>query len=103
MMIENRQHPRKIVSFGVAFQVGAGPRTEARARDLSLGGIFVEAAAPPPYGTSVDVLLSLPHLDAEACIQGVVRWTTSAGMGVQFGSMGARYTHGLVELLSALG
>jgi type IV pilus assembly protein PilZ len=38
---ENRQHPRKIIVAAVTFQVGGGPRTEARCRDLSLGGMFI--------------------------------------------------------------
>jgi type IV pilus assembly protein PilZ len=100
---ENRKHPRAVAKLRVAFQVGDGPRAEARSRDLSLGGMFIETAAPPPYGTAVRVHLALPDLEGEACIEAVVRWTTVAGMGVQFGSMGARQTHGLVELLRTFG
>ncbi len=101
-MTENREHPRSLARLRVAFQVGDGPRTESRSRDLSLGGMFIETATPPPYGTAVRVHLRLPDLEGEACLEAIVRWTTAEGMGVQFASMGARQTHGIVELLRTL-
>ena len=100
-MSENRQHPRKIVATEVAFQVGDGPRVEARCRDVSLGGMFIETAAPSPYGTPVRVYARLPGLRSETVIESIVRWAKPDGMGVQFGSMGARETHALTVLLSA--
>jgi type IV pilus assembly protein PilZ len=49
----------------------------------------------------VRVFLRLPSLRGEANIEAVVRWSKPGGMGVQFGRMGARETHGLTELMSA--
>ena len=99
MVTENRKHPRRLVDLDVAFQREAGARIDARSRDLSLGGMFIETSAPPPYGTPVRVYMTLPGLDAETTVEAVVRWTTPIGMGVQFGVMGARDTHALVSLL----
>jgi type IV pilus assembly protein PilZ len=97
---ENRKHPRKLIASEVAYQVGAGERIEARCRDLSLGGMFIETPAPPPYGTAVRVFMQLPGLQTETAVDAIVRWWKPTGMGVQFGVMGARETHGLTELLA---
>jgi hypothetical protein len=99
MVSENRQHARQIVETEVAFQVGDGPRIEARCRDVSLGGMFIETAAPLAYGSALRIFVRLPGLRGEASIEAVVRWTKPAGMGVQFGRMGARETHALTLLL----
>ena len=101
-MTENRQHPRKAIQVAVAFQLGSGERVEASCRDISLGGMFVETDAPPPYGAEVIVFLSLPGLRAESALKSTVRWTQrGSGMGLQFSVMGARETHALVELLQS--
>jgi hypothetical protein len=97
---EHRKHPRKAIESEVAFQIGAGPRVEARCRDVSLGGMFIDTEAPPPYGAPVRVFLRLPGLAGEVTIESIVRWSTRAGMGVQFGVMGARETHALTRLLT---
>jgi len=100
MRPDKRQHPRKIIEADVAFQVGGGDRSEARCRDVSLGGMFIDTATPLPYGTAVRVFLRLPGLRDEAVIESVVRWSTPSGMGVQFGVMGARVTHALTQLIA---
>ena len=101
-MTEHRQHPRKSISWPVAFQIASGPRVDATCRDISLGGMFVETPQPAPYGAEIVVYLSLPGLRDESVIKATVRWTKRGeGMGVQFGLMGARETHGLIELIQA--
>jgi type IV pilus assembly protein PilZ len=99
MVSDNRQHARRLIETEVAFQVGEGSRIEARCRDVSLGGMFIETAGPLPYGSALRVFLRLPGLRGEASIEAVVRWAKPGGMGVQFGRMGARETHGLTQLL----
>jgi type IV pilus assembly protein PilZ len=96
--IENRKHPRKAVETSVAFQAEGGPRVDARCRDLSLGGMFIEASPPLPYGAKLHVYFHVPGLDAG--VECVVRWAKPDGMGVQFGRMGARETHALTRLLA---
>jgi type IV pilus assembly protein PilZ len=97
---EHRKHPRKAIESDVAFQVGDGPRTEARCRDLSLGGMFIDTAATLPYGAAVRVFLRLPGIAGDVVVESIVRWSTRTGMGVQFGVMGARETHALTRLLA---
>lgn len=54
-----------------------------------------------PFGAEVRLVFELPDIEGEAIISAIVRWTKPGGMGVQFGAMGARETHGLVTLLAA--
>jgi type IV pilus assembly protein PilZ len=100
MMTDNRKHPRKSVQADIAFQAAGGERIDARCQDLSLGGMFVETARPLPYGAAVRVFMRLPGLKTETAIDCIVRWSNPTGMGVQFGVMGARDTHGVTELLA---
>src|SRR5580692_8164457 len=92
---EHRLHPRQSIESEVAFQVGDGPTIDARCCDISLGGMFIQTAAPLLYGASLRVYLPLPGLRSGACIEATVRWSKPTGMGVQFGVMGARETHAL--------
>jgi hypothetical protein len=99
MPTDKREHPRKSIETEVSFQAGDGPRQDARCRDLSLGGMFIDTDAPLPYGTPVRLFVRLPGLH-EAAIAATVRWSKPGGMGVQFGVMGARETHALTLLLA---
>ncbi len=99
-MTEHRQHPRKPIKLSVAFTPADGVRVEATCRDISLGGMFIETPAPSKYGAEVLVHLTFPGLLQGTDVKSIVRWTEKGvGMGVQFGTMGARETHALVELL----
>ncbi len=100
-MAENRQHPRKPFEADVAFQVGDGPRIEARCRDISLGGMFVETSTPLTYGTAIRLWVRLPGMKVDSTIDAVVRWNMPTGMGVQFGTMGARDTYAITSLLAS--
>jgi hypothetical protein len=97
--MENRQHPRRELHPPVAFQVGDAPRVAAVCHDISLGGMFIETETPAPFKATVKVFLTLPGLKDESVVTAVVRWTKPTGMGVQFGVMGARDTHALMQLL----
>lgn len=99
-MTEHRQHPRKPLKLSVSFAPIGGDRVEGSCRDISLGGMFIETMEPIAYGAEVIVYLSLPGIHAETAVKSIVRWTQrGTGMGVQFGMMGARETHALLELL----
>jgi hypothetical protein len=98
---DNRQYPRKSVELRIAFQIGDGPREDARCRDLSLGGAFLETAKKLPYETKLKVFIQFPGQKSETEIESTVRWSTADGMGVQFGVMGARETTALTELLGS--
>jgi hypothetical protein len=72
---------------------------DAVGRDVSLSGTLVETSAPADFGAEVIVHLTLPGSGAESQIAARVRWTTSEGMGLQFGSLGARETLVITEMV----
>lgn len=98
-MQEKRVHPRVTVEIPVVCETQAGESIAGVMRDISLGGIFVEAATSPPFGAAVTVVGALPGLPAEAKLPGVVRWGKPGGFGVQFGLLGARETHAITNIL----
>lgn len=71
------------------------------AADVSVGGIFVEAvdsATSIPFGANVVVHV---RVSGEVlALPGVVRWTRSGGVGVQFGLLGVRETHAITEAIA---
>lgn len=99
-MSEKRAHPRKVVEIPIAYQLGDGPRVEAVCYDMSLGGVFIETQAPAAFNAELVVFLRLPGLKNEVTVKSKVRWTERTGMGVQFGTMGARETFALTKMLT---
>lgn len=82
---------------------GADDAITGRARDVSLGGVFVETGSPLPFGTEVIVRLLMPGHKEELAMPAVVRWTGSDGMGLQWRLLGARETHAITEVVRASG
>jgi len=64
---------------------------------VSLGGMFIEAAETPAFGTQLTIVTRLGGMDAK--LPGVVRWAKPGGFGVQFGLLGARETHAIALML----
>ena len=96
---DDRAAKRASIELAIRFRHG-DTVVDATARNLSVGGMFIETTAPAPYGTSVVVEVSLPGLTEPSSIPSTVRWTSPQGMGIQFGVMGARETHGLLQIMS---
>jgi hypothetical protein len=95
---EQRKHHRVPVSFKVTCILDEANKFEGVARDLSVGGLFVESDRTMAFGTSVTLLAS--GLAArELRLPGVVRWAEPGGFGVQFGLLGAYATHVIVDLV----
>lgn len=97
---ERRKQHRYCLHPPIAFSVGDGPILDARCRDISLGGAFVETSTPALFGARVRVYVWIAGTDAaeRLGIDSVVRWTGREGFGVQFLSLGVRETHALVAL-----
>jgi uncharacterized protein (TIGR02266 family) len=102
-LVELRRFNRTPLDTPVSFsRKGAdGPvgLTSGRAKDLSLGGMFIETKAPVPFGGEVVIQLRLPETKDELTLPGVVRWVRDGGMGVQFGNLGAKETHAITEVI----
>jgi hypothetical protein len=83
----------------VLLQIEGGEWKWAVSRDISLGGMFIQSSTPSPFGARVSVSILKPTPLGEFRIEGAVRWTDREGMGIQFGLMGARTTHELIQLI----
>jgi type IV pilus assembly protein PilZ len=100
-VVELRRYQRASVDLAVEFAAKGSPkRFSGRAKDLSIGGMYVQTATPLPFGSEVVVHLVLPGQKAPMELPAVVRWSRTEGMGVQFGLLGARETYAITELTS---
>lgn len=98
-MIEQRRHARSPIECPLFFSVkGQREPREGTARDLSLGGMFVETDQPAAFNDELIVRVVLPGAAEEVALPGRVRWVRDGGMGVQFGLLGAIETHLIIEL-----
>jgi hypothetical protein len=69
------------------------------ARDISVGGMFVESEVAPAFGVQLTIVVTLPGTAGQFKLPAVVRWAKPGGFGIQFGLLGARETHALTNLL----
>lgn len=99
VVIEQRRHARAPLRSPLSFSLKGKTETfEGVAKDISVGGMFVETTTAAPFGAEIVVHLVLPGSDATQSLPGVVRWVRTDGMGVQFGLLGARETHLITEI-----
>lgn len=98
-MVELRRYQRASIDVPVEFVAkGSAERVPGRAKDISVGGMYVETAAPLAFGADLVLYLTLPGQKSPFSFPAVVRWRSAQGMGVQFGLVGARETHAITEL-----
>jgi type IV pilus assembly protein PilZ len=98
-VVELRRYQRAPIDVPVEFSAkGATARGSGKAKDISVGGMFLETTSPLPFGSDLVVHVTLPGQKAPFAIPAVVRWLGGGGMGVQFGLIGARETHAITEL-----
>jgi hypothetical protein len=98
---EKRAHARVPINADVACEVSGGATINARAKDISIGGMFIESEEPVTFGTQVSIVLRLPKTKVDSRLPGIIRWIKPGGFGVQFGLLGARETHAISELLKS--
>ncbi|HWL85447.1 MAG TPA: PilZ domain-containing protein [Polyangiaceae bacterium] len=101
--MELRRTPRAPIDLLVEFapKAAGSDRRGGRAKDISLGGMFVETADPPEFGAEVVIEVTLPGQRTAFVLPGVVRWTHPDGMGVQFRTLSARETFAITEIVRA--
>jgi hypothetical protein len=97
-MHEKRAHSRSVVRIAVTCTTDGGATISGMSRDMSTGGMYVEANEIPAFGTKIGLRLDAPGL-YEITLPGIVRWTKVDGFGVQFQLLGARETHALAALV----
>ena len=98
-MHEKREHPRSQIKSQVRCQFEGAEAFDGLAKDISLGGMYIEATVVPPFGAKLSIVCRLPGTKEEATLPAVVRWVKPDGFGVQFGLLGARATHAITDLM----
>lgn len=95
---ERRRHVRKRVSIPARVSARGAEPVDAVLLDMSLGGAFLEIDPAPPFGTPLELRFEI----AGESIVGTatVRWSKPRGVGLQFGSFGARETYAITEALA---
>jgi c-di-GMP-binding flagellar brake protein YcgR len=98
--VELRRYQRAPIDVAVELSAkGSTERIPGRAKDISLGGMYVLTSATLPFGAELVVHVTLPGQRAAFAMPAVVRWLRHGeGMGLQFGLVGARETHAITEL-----
>ncbi len=102
-MVENRRYKRTPIDLPIEFDhPGTGERTLGRATDLSVGGMFVQTQNPALFGSHIVLIVMFPGERRPIELPAIVRWMRpSHGMGLQFGLLGARETHAIMEATHA--
>jgi len=95
---EHRKHHRVPVSFPVTCVRDDATTFEAVAKDVSLGGMFIESEHVPSFGSPITVV-AVGLAARELRLPGLVRWAEPRGFGVQFGLLGAYDTRAIVDLV----
>ena len=97
-MVEQRRFTRTPIDVPVTFvEKNRTDVVEGRAKDVSVGGMFIATGHLVNFGTEVTVRVKLPDSKEELNLPAVVRWVRTDGMGVQFGLLGAKETHAITE------
>jgi type IV pilus assembly protein PilZ len=100
--VEHRRFRRTLIALPVEFAPkGSSERRRGLARDVSLGGMYVETSFPVALGLAVLVSVSVPGQRNPVLVSATVRWADERGMGVQFGLLGARETHAISRVARA--
>ena len=74
-MIEQRRYARAPLDSPASFSIKGQPGTrEGLAKDISVGGMFIETTSPGGFGESVIVHVALPGANGPFALPGVVRW-----------------------------
>jgi type IV pilus assembly protein PilZ len=101
-VIEKRRYARTPVDLPVLFAPkGASASASGIAKDISIGGMFIETNQAAAFGAEVVVRIRLKTPSSgeqDFNLPGVVRWVSGTGMGVQFGLLGALETHAITEM-----
>jgi hypothetical protein len=98
---DKRLHARVPIDVTLSCELPGAASFSAHAKDVSVGGMFLESAEQPPFGTQIVIVGRLPGAKKDVRLPAVVRWTKPLGFGVQFGLLGALETHLLSELMKA--
>lgn len=95
--MDKRKFERVPLHRSVTLVDETGTLSFGEARDISIGGMFIEGVTAP-FGSPVTVEIE----GLEDVLPAVVRWVRDDGVGVQFGLLGVRETHAITEIVAHL-
>jgi Tfp pilus assembly protein PilZ len=96
---DKRVHPRVALEIEVSCERRGLGAFMGKAKDISIGGMFIDSTEAVSFGTDITIVARLPGTKADVRLPGIVRWVKPGGFGVQFGLLGARETHAISEIL----
>jgi hypothetical protein len=98
--VERRRVSRVPIDQPLVFALKvADSFVEGTAADISLCGMFIATDVPAPFEAQIEIRTHLEGAKGEFVIPAIVRWTTTRGMGVQFGPLGLRETSAITEIV----
>ena len=82
-----------------------GQEYQGQSRNMSVGGMFIETAAPLPFNSVIGLRFQIPTLKEGVEVEAQVRWIegrtgASNGVGVQFMGLRAVYVWALNKFLA---
>lgn len=101
VVVEKRSHPRVPLGGPVTCRRKDGSDFPGRAKDISIGGMFVETDEHAVFGEELSIQVRMPGAKQDLNLPAIVRWLAPGGFGVQFGLLGARETHAITQLFGA--
>jgi hypothetical protein len=106
MMPPRKRYPSKPemrMPLRVSFEVEGDPEPKTGwITSLSLAGIDLETLQPVAVGSRIMFFAALDPQSSELLqFAGRVQWVAGARIGVQFGKLGAKETHAILEAMHA--
>jgi hypothetical protein len=98
-LTDKRLHPRVPIDVTFTCERAGGESFSVHAKDISIGGMYLDSGEQPSFGTQVTMVGRLPGAKKDLRLPAVVRWVKPGGFGVQFGLLGALETHLISELM----
>lgn len=82
-----------------------GQEYQGQSRNMSVGGMFIETAAPLPFNSMISLRFKVPNHAEAVEVDAQVRWIegqagASNGVGVQFQGLRAVYVWALNKFLA---
>ena len=96
---QSRKHPRKQVNVDVDFVVSESRPYKRTARDISVGGIFINCTGDFQIGEETRFVFSLPGFDKPFKLSGSIVRKQEDGIGIEFNKLNPYFAEILEKAL----